>query len=235
MSTAATLINRALRLILVMPSGESPTAQETTDALTALNAMLESWNNDRLLAAYCMVDNSLTMVINTQTYTVGVSGNLNITRPIKFEDAYMTQSSVDSPVKLIDQDLWDVISFKTSTSSLVTKAFYNPTMTTSQGTLKVWPVPSAANVLHLITRISLADFAASTDTVTLPPGYERAITYNLAVEMAPEFNKPVPQIVMQTAIQSLAMIKRTNEPFIKAVSPVAEAMRKYRPNILNGP
>lgn len=43
MATASEVINRALRLIGAVAAGEEPSAQESADALTALNAMLADW------------------------------------------------------------------------------------------------------------------------------------------------------------------------------------------------
>jgi hypothetical protein len=49
------------------------------------------------------------------------------------------------------------------------------------------PVPSAADTLVLYTWQQLSRFAATSDTFDLPPGYARAIRYNLALELAPEY------------------------------------------------
>lgn len=234
MSTGTTLITRALRMLGVVSSGGSATTNQLADGLVALNGLLESWRNDKLLV-YSQVDNSLTMVVAQQSYTIGVSGDLNITRPVKFDDAYMTQSGTDSPVRLIGQGEWDDLPSKTVTSPIVTKAFYNPTMTTSQGTLKVWPVPSAANVLHLITWTALASLAAVGDTVTLPPGYDRMIASNMAIELAPEYGASASQEVIKIARDSMAAVKRINIRPILAFNDVPTASRRGTSNILTGP
>ena len=47
MASAGDQINRALRLLGVLAEGETPSAAVSTDALTALNQMIDSWNTER--------------------------------------------------------------------------------------------------------------------------------------------------------------------------------------------
>lgn len=209
MSTAQTIIDRAMRLIGAIASGESPTAAESTDALAALNAMIESWQTERLYV-YAMVDTAFTLVPTDASYTVGPAGNFALTpRPPKIEDIYIRESGIDYPIQLIDFQRWDAIADKTSTSNIPEFAYYEPTLAT--GTLQLWPVPSAANSLHIVTWTTLASLAAVGTTVTLPQGYERALAYNLAIEIAPEFEKKVSSDVYGIAAEAKANIKRANQ------------------------
>ena len=49
-----------------------------------------------------------------------------------------------------------------------------------------------------------------TDEVNLPPGYDDALAYNLAVRVGPEYERPAPPDVKTTAIMSKKLLKRTN-------------------------
>ena len=208
MASAQTIINRALRLLGAIGAGESPTTDESNDGLTALNAMIESWQTERLIV-YAMVDTAFTLTPSDNSYTVGPAGNFALTpRPSKIEDIYISDSGTDYPIEMIDFARWDAIASKTSTSNIPEFAYYEPTLTT--GTLKLWPVPSAANSLHIVTWTPVSTLAALATTVTLPQGYERALAYNLAVEIAPEYQiQPSPD-VYRIAVESLANIKRAN-------------------------
>lgn len=235
MATGTTLINRALRSIGAIASGASPSSSETADALAVLNSLLESWRNNKLFV-YAMLDSSLTMVSTQSSYTIGSGGDLNITRPVKIDDAYMTISSVDTPVRLIESYEWDAIPNKTITSPLVELAYYNPTMTSSRGTLKVYPVPSATNVLHLLSWVVLDSLSAAGDTVTLPPGYDRMISSNLAIELAPEYSVEPSAALIKTARDSMAEVKRTNVRPILSSSELARLMpNRSTSRILYGP
>lgn len=208
MATAQTIINRALRLIGALASGETPTSDESSDALTALNAMLASWQAEKLVV-YAFVDTAFTMTPSDASYTVGPSANFNLTpRPPKIEQCFVRASNIDYPVELIDRERWYNIADKTSTSDIPQYAYYEPSLTT--GTLQLYPVPSAANSLHIVTWSSVAELATVGTTVTLPQGYERALAYNLAVELAPEYTADPSATVLGIARESKAAIRRAN-------------------------
>lgn len=208
MATAQTIIDRALRLIGAIASGESPTTQESTDALTALNSMIESWQTERLYV-YAMVETAFTMSVGDNSYTVGPSGNFNLTpRPPKIEDAFVREGDIDYPLTQIDFARWDAIADKTTTSNIPEFFYYEPTLST--GTLMLWPVPSSANSLRIVTWTTLSSLAEVETTVTLPQGYQRALEYNLALEIAPEYEKQPSQDVYRIASESIANIKRAN-------------------------
>lgn len=231
MATVQTMIDRSLRLIGVIASGDSPTSDETADTLIALNGMLESWRNDRLIV-YSFTESTLTMSIGDASYTIGPSGDLDTTRPVKIENTFMRIGDTDYPVKLVDKKRFDAIQDKTVTSDLVEMAYYNPTMTT--GTLSVWPVPSVANALHLTLWTPVASFSAASDTVSLPPGYERALTYNLAIEVAPEFGREPSNTVQRIAMESLGNIKRINSRPLIAYPEVGRMFGTSRADIESG-
>lgn len=227
MATGQTLVNRSLRLLGIIGSGTSPTADESADALTAINAMIDSWRNDRLMA-YALQDESLTMVASQSSYTIGTGGNLNTTRPVSIEGAFMRSSGVDYPVRVIDAEEYNSIPDKTSTSNLVHLVYYEGTMAT--GTLKVWPVPTDTNVLHLTTRVPFTALTLG-GTVSLPPGWEEALASNGAIAIAPEFQANPSQSVVKMANDSLKGIKRTNSKPIMAKSDFRPMFNQRTSNI----
>lgn len=227
MATGQTLVDRAGRLLGIVASGTSLTAQESADALIAINAMIDSWRNDRLMA-YALQDETLTMVNGQSSYTIGPSGNLNTTRPVSIESAFIRESNIDYPVRVIDAEEFNSIPDKTSTSNLVHYVYYEGTMAT--GTLKVWPVPDTANVLHLTTRVPFTALTLG-GTVSLPPGWEDAIASNGAIAIAPEFQQTPTPSVIKMANDSLKGIKRANSKPIMSKSDFRLMFGQYRTNI----
>ena len=232
MATGQTIIDRACRLLGVVPSGVSPTAAESADGLTALNALLDSWRNERLMV-YSLTDVSKALTSGDNSYTIFPStGDFDTPRPVEIRSAYMTIDGVDYPVRILTDAEWFAIEDKTTTGDLVECLWYNPAM--SEGVVKVWPTPSAANTLHLVVWTPLTAIATLATTFTFPPGWERACVYNLAVELAPEFGADVPPAVARVANSSLALLKRRNAPTIKLFSGLAGLFGGHRYNIETG-
>ena len=233
MATAQTIVDRAARLVGGVSSGESCTADESADGLIALNAMLESWQIDKLFV-YAFTDTAFTLVPTDASYTVGPAGNFALTpRPHKIEECFVRVSNEDYPVALLTSEQWNAIPNKTDTAEYPDRAYYNPTLTT--GTLQVYPVPTATDSLHIITWSVVSSLAALSTTISLPPGYERAMAFNLAVEWAsPEFQVPASATVMKIAQESKAAIQRANHRSIMSHSAMGAVWGGRRSNILTG-
>jgi len=225
MATVQTLVNRSFRLLGVIASGETPAAAESSDALTALNAMLDSWRNDKLLV-YANKDIAVTLINGTATYTIGETGGTVDTSPVDVESIYVRQSNVDYPLKPITDENYQNKAAKSVTADIPSEYLF--THTHPNATITLYPVPTVANTMYVRVRTPLAALAL-TDTFALPPGYEDAIVYNLALRLYPEF--PTLQInptVVKIAQDSLASVKRINaRPFI-AVTQLAGLLGSRR-------
>jgi hypothetical protein len=229
LATAANIIERAMRLLGELASGATPSSDEYADGLTAVNAMLGSWNNERLMC-YAIRDETVTMVSAQDSYTIGPAGDLVTTRPVEIADAYVVVSSISYPVRIMNESEYASIPDKTAAAAYPDHLYYEPDM--SAGTIFVYPVPNAASALHILTRTPLTAFAATSDTVTLPPGWEEALATNLAVKWAPEFETVASQDVKDMARESKANIKRVNSRPLKAYTELPALVGGHRSNIL---
>lgn len=208
MATALDLIKRAYRLIGVYSIGETPSADETTDGLTALNAMLASWANEKLMTYVSTLD-SITLTPNVANYTIGPSGTTISTRPISIDkSSYLEWLGVSYPLTLATLDQYNAIKQKALASTLPSVLWYKPDL--PNGTITLYPVPTLAMTLKLWSWKQITSFANATDVVSLPPGYEDAIAFNLAVMLAPENEVQASQVVGQRATMSKKLLKRTN-------------------------
>jgi hypothetical protein len=207
MATARDIITRSMRLIGALGDGEEPTASEGADGLTALNAMLDSWWL-KTLAVYYTKSESFTWTAGQASRTMGTAGNFATTRPASILGASQRMSDVDYPIEIINRDQYDQIQDKTTQSTLIARIY--PEMQASLAYLYAYPVPSDAVTVYIQSVGRLQSFAALATAVDLPPGYERALTYNLAIEVAPEYSVTPPALVARTAAASLRAIKRPN-------------------------
>jgi len=204
-----------MRLIGQVGSGESPTTAEYSDGLVSLNAMLDSWRNDGLMA-WATQEESLTLSNGVASYTVGPSGTLDTTRPVEVLGAVVRVGDYDYPVELLNAEEWLSLPFKTTTAEYPTKAYISFTMTTL--TVQVYPIPTATNYLRIITRVPIAGFTATSENVSFPPGWEEAIATNLAIAISPEYETQPSAMVGKMAQESLKGIKRVNSRPIKSMS-----------------
>ena len=209
MATVQTIVDRGLRLIGQLPSGVSATSAETADGIITINAMLDSWRNDKLLCFAYQVE-ALTLANGTASYTVGTSGNLNTNRPVEILNAYIVASGISYEVLPMSETEYAAISQKTTTADWPSRFLFRPSIASSQATIIVWPVPNAARTLDLTTRVVVSAFAAAGDTITLPPGWEDALATNFAVRAAPEYEVQASADVKGMAKEALAGIKRSN-------------------------
>lgn len=210
MATARDLIKNSLRLIGAIATGETPSADEAADGLTALNNLVDSWSNEKLII-HQFIREEFTLTPGTQSYTVGASGMLATPRPIKVESASIEIQGAnvyEVPIEIIDYDEWSRISQKSVETPIPSKMYVEGSFPNS--TIYLWPVPSEAHKVVIYSRKPIASFASINDSISLPPGYLRALTYNLAIEIAPEYGKEPLSTVVMTAREAKENIKRTN-------------------------
>lgn len=210
--TVQELIYPALRLAAITKmAGRTANVYELADALAALNAMLDSWNTERL-TVYAIVRQVFAMSPVQASYTLGPDADWNATRPVKIEHAGVIEGDKETPLEIMrNAEQWRDISSKSLTSSTPTTLYDDRDFPAAR--IYVWPVPTVENSIALYVWQAIASFAALGDAVSLPPGYTEAIQYNLAERLAaanPE--NQISPFTVKNAAQSKAKIKRANIP-----------------------
>lgn len=215
-TTARDLIRRAMLLAGVLGQGENPSASEANDGLRTLNEMVESWAAERLMV-YAVTNVTLPLVPSQQVYTWGPGGDLTTNRPVqKLRGAWLNLTQSTNPVSsipltMVDPSQWLNISVLSTTSSYPIYLWWNPEY--PQGKLHFWPVPLEANTVTIAALTGFMDGIATLDTVIdLPPGYSKALTYGLAVEVAALFGRQAPESIVAAAVGAKAKLKSTNAP-----------------------
>lgn len=191
---ASRMLERSLRLIGVLEAGEPMEPQQAQDALEVLNDLLEAWRLCSLLV-YARVRYLFPVSAGTGQYTVGPGGTLNATvaptleRPVVLEDVrWVTNSGpqqLDTPLRMLTEQEYNDIPLKGLQSSWGQWCYYNPTH--PLGTMILWPVPTISAFVRIPLWAVLAAIPTIETDVDLPPNYRRALQYNLARELAPEY------------------------------------------------
>lgn len=203
MTTARTIITKALKKNGVLNVGENPSASEASDGLSSLNALVSSWSNESLLI-YSRQSENFALTSGQASYTIGTGGNFNTTRPLQILTAFTRIGSIDYPISIIPQTAFDKISQKSISNSIPEVMTYDASV--PLGTITIYPVPTTGT-LHIRSEKQLTSFTTLDTDVDLPPGWERALVYNLAIEDAPEYGQPIDPGVYEIASSSLNNIK----------------------------
>lgn len=228
--TARDMINNAGKLNRVLGVGVTFTDSEAMSGLNRLNSMLDSWWNERLMV-FNIAEDSFTWPAATTSRTIGVGGNVSVTRPVKIHSAYFRDSSNnDYPVQIIeDKATYDSITLKTSASSYPDYLFCD--YANPLASLFVWGRPSGSLTCVLKSWRQLQSFVSLDVALALPPGYQEAIEFNLAVRTAAlDGASPSPE-VKEIAAQSKRILKSINQPVMTSD---VDIMGGRRGSILNG-
>lgn len=231
MATAITIIKRAMRLIGVLSDGDTPSASESADSLEALNSMLGMWANERLMINAASLD-SVTLTPGKAAYTIGPGGEIDTVRPTDVDPmSYVLWGNVSYPLVVLTAQEYNAICLKKLDGTIPQAIWYLPTFPLGQLTL--YGVPSEAMTLKLWSWKPLSSFASLTDEVILPPGYDEALAFNLAVSIAPEFMVEASPTVKQRAVMSKKLLKRTNLE-VPVLEPVNSTLPRRQFNIYSG-
>ena len=212
--TAADLIKASIRLVGAYGPGETPPAEDIEDGLQALNMMLDSWSLDRPFI-WALTRENFALTIGQASYTWVSGGNFNSARPLKVEGAYVRDSDGNDYFVEVHPDMnrYNRITGKT-TQGRPYILFYDPQF--SSGKVYLYYVPDKTYTLYTDAWKPVTQIAASTTALSFPPGYERALKYNLAIEIAPEYGVSVSDEVAYIAKESKKKIDNLNAPVIVA-------------------
>jgi hypothetical protein len=137
--------------------------------------------------------------------------------PLEIIEARVRDSSGnDTPINMVSRSEYVALSDKDSAGTPNT-GFFDKLLTSPR--LYLWPVnDNVENRIFMTVKIPLDDFDASANNAQFPVEWLRALKYNLAVELAPEYMtmhianpgvfRPIDsrqlQMIRDTAAQSLA-------------------------------
>lgn len=214
MTTPRDIIQLALKSSGVLGVGQTALAEDINDGFAFLNQMIAQWAQKRWLV-YALSTYS-TVSTGAQTYTVGPGGVFDISpRPDRIESAYFRQlvqstpNQVDYPLRLISaRETYNRISIKMLTS-FPSVFFYESAY--PLGLFYPYPLAQASIYsLFISVKTVISQFTSLSQTIALPPEYEAAMHYNLAIRLAAAYQIAPREDVRALAKDALAVLRGSN-------------------------
>jgi len=209
-----------MRKIGVLAAGEPLPANEGDDALKVFAQMVDAWTNETLLIpVVSVVTHQLT--INQSSYTIGVypepkpdplpDNHIETARPVKILSSFIRdQYDTDYLVTPMAVTTFSGISRKTN-ESRPSYIYMREGWPLNELIFDSLPYDSETLHLEVIQPLSgILPIACLTEVISLPPGYERALIYNLCLDLADEWGKQVSNTIAIHATEGKKWLKRNN-------------------------
>jgi hypothetical protein len=208
MTTALSLIDKALGALGVLDEGGTANSAQQTLCLSLLNGMIDRWSSERL-SVPIIAQVTKTLSANDGAYTVGSGADISITKPLRVMDSsFIRYSNQDYELRNLARNQYQAITDKSSIG-LPVAMFYDAQHPTA--TLYLWPVPDQSYVLYLDYWSPLSSFSLVSTDINLPPAAESALWQNLAKEAWPFYPNPQMLVpVSSMANMSKSSLQKTN-------------------------
>jgi hypothetical protein len=209
--TGGDLIKSAMRKLGVYKPGEPIDDAEIIDNLEVLNTLIDALSAEGLMIPDSVVED-WPLVAGQSLYTIGVSddADFDTTRPVRIDvlSSFIRDASGnDTPLKIMEEREYNLISQKASSNSIPSRLWYIQTY--PLGRLQ-FDCPANGGTVYLACEKPLTKFADINQAFSLLPGYRNMLIYNLAVLLADEYDRPISATVGTLATQSKLAVKYNN-------------------------
>jgi hypothetical protein len=207
--TANEVILEALLLDGVIYPGQTISAEAQATSQFGLNNLLSEWNAQGLAIFSIVKNTGFALVNGTADYTIGAGATINTARPEKIEawNVYDASGAANGGEPVDAKEFASRSDDRTLTGARIEMLNYDPAFPV--GTVHLYPIPSGGT-LELWVWEQLATISDFTLALVFPPGYLKAVIYNLARDLAPKFGREVPQTVERIAGETKQTLGATN-------------------------
>ena len=120
-----------------------------------------------------------------------------IERPLRIDSARRLNSDIETPLISMSKQEYNDLTNKTTQAPPV-QFYYDPQLTT--GVIKLWPAPSSvSDAINFTYRRTVEDFDSGSNDPDFPQEWLECLGFNLAVRIASDFGKQIPQGVAAIA------------------------------------
>ena len=229
MTTARDIVEAALRKIHVLGRGQRLNASEGQAALDGLNYMFSSWVADGGYVPF--VDQETFTLDGSGTYTYGVGGDFDSAEPLSINSVFVSSGGLDYNVRSVGLKEYNSIALK-NTGAIPCVYYFEYGFPLSK--IHVYPTSESNYTITINSNKRVSTIPNLSTVLGTPPEYDRAFIYNLAVDLAPDYEKEASMSVQREAKKSKRIIFEANTRNTERVSMSALGGRNYRYNINEG-
>jgi hypothetical protein len=168
--------------------GREPTSDHLALYTNKLNYIFNYLQTRPGLKLWLNFDLPITLVAGrgggTNPYTLGPTGNVSMTKPIRGFEAYYTDFNQNRrPIMVIGRSEWDMLSTVTQQGN-ITSVFVDKQLNSLN--VYTWLVPDTQNatgILHLVITQQVGQMVSITDTMSFPVEWYLTIMWQLAAQI----------------------------------------------------
>ena len=164
--------------------GRDPTSDHLAMYTNKLNQTFNYLQTRPGLKLWLNQDLPITPIVGTNKYSLGPTGNVSMTKPIRAFDGYYTDANLSRrPVPPIARSEYDMLSTTTQLGPITN--FY-PDKQQYSLDIYLWLTPdtqAAKGVFHLIITQQVTQIVSLTDQMSFPPEWYLALMWQFASEI----------------------------------------------------
>lgn len=211
------IINEALGHLGVY-QGDALDASDLQSAFFTFQGMMDGWAAEPL-TIFQKSTLTFSTVAGQQSYTLGVNAGQTVynwpVSALPAEYDAVTQGisgGLEIPLGIDTEIEWASITIKSMQSGILNEMY--PQIAATSHILNFWPVPNAILPVNLYVAQRIAAFTATNNVVALPPGYQEAITFELAIKCSSKFGASIPAWLPDAWRDAKGKIAAANFPFL---------------------
>ena len=186
--TRDSVINGALRVLGVIGAGDTPSPQDYQTCSEALNLYIKQlqtkgmplWKVEQILVP---------MVVGQNTYTIGPTGDIQTTRPLRVVMAFIrSPQDRDTTLMVISRQEYMQQGYKPS-QGIPNQVYYDPQL--GNGVLYIFNTPNATGwTIHLQVQLPVEDTLTPSNILDFPSEWFNCLKFGLADQLAMEYGAP---------------------------------------------
>ncbi len=188
------IIASALRKLGVLAKGQSADSEDLANGMEALNALIAQFQTMGM-PLWNQTTTNIPMVLNQETYTIGIGQAVNTTFPLKIIQAWNEPTAGGGRQPMIQIGLYDfqLLPLNSGSSGTPSQFAYQPFI--NYGVLHIWPKPDsnavANRTLTISYKVPAEQFTAAGETPDFPQEWNNTLIYGLCNLLAPEYGIPL--------------------------------------------